>query len=66
MTTPLPDTAAVRLAIARRFLKFGPSVDEAMVIVETALGERDAEIRRLRRRPATAARRSGEGPSGDS
>ncbi len=47
MTTPLPDTAAVRLAIERRFRKFGPSVDEAMVIVETALGERDDEIRRL-------------------
>ena len=39
---------AVRLAIRRRFLKFGASVDQAMVIVQGVLEERDAEISRLR------------------
>ena len=44
MTTPLPDPEAVRLAIRRRFLKFGPSADQAMVIVRTVLEDRDAEL----------------------
>ena len=48
MADPLPDAAAVRLAIERRFRKFGPSADEAMVIVDTVLEERDREIERLR------------------
>ena len=48
MADPLPDAAAVRLAIKRRFFKYGPSVDEAMVIVDQVLEGRDAEIRRLR------------------
>jgi hypothetical protein len=47
MTTHLHDPDAVRLALRRRFLKFGPSVDEAMVIVGTVLQERDDEIARL-------------------
>ena len=56
MTTPLPDADAVRLAIRRRFFKYGPSVDEAMVIVRVVLEERDAEIERLR---------AGNGAGGD-
>jgi len=48
MADSLPDADAVRLAIKRRFLKYGASVDEAMVIVETALGGRDDVIARLR------------------
>ena len=46
--TPLPAADAVRLALERRFRKFGPSAAEAMVIVETALGGRDDVIARLR------------------
>ena len=48
MTTPLPDAAAVRRALERRFFKFGPTADEAMVIVGTVLEDRDREIARLR------------------
>ena len=48
VTAPLPDADAVRLALKRRFFKFGPSVDEAMVIVGTVLEDRDREIARLR------------------
>ena len=48
MSTPLPDAAAVRRALERRSLKFGLSVDVAMVIVGPVLEERDAEIARLR------------------
>ena len=45
--TDLPGASAVRRAIERRFLKFGPSVEQAMVIIGAVLEERDAEIRRL-------------------
>jgi hypothetical protein len=48
MSEPLADAAAVRRALARRDLKFGLSVDEAMVIVGPVLEARDAEIARLR------------------
>ena len=48
MTTPLPDAAAVRRAIKRRCMIYGPSEDVVMAIVGPVLEERDAEIARLR------------------
>ena len=48
MTTPLPDAAAVRRALERRFRIHGPSAEEAMVILGPVLGGRDEELTRLR------------------
>ena len=47
MTTSLHGPDAVRQAIARRFLKYGATVDEVMVIVGPVLDWYDDEIRRL-------------------
>ena len=47
MAIPLHGPDAVRQAIARRFLKYGATVDEVMVIVGPVLDWYDDEIRRL-------------------
>ena len=47
MADSLPDAAAVRRAIKRRFLVHGPSEDEVMAIVGPILDRYDDEIRRL-------------------
>ena len=47
MADPLPAADAVRLAIERRFRKFGASVEAAMAIVGPVLDWYDDEIRRL-------------------
>jgi hypothetical protein len=47
VSTPFPAADAVRRGIARRFLKHGATVENAMTIIGPVLDWYDDEIRRL-------------------
>jgi len=59
MADSLPDADAVRRALERRFLIYGPSAEVAMAIVAPVLEEYAREITRLE---AVCAQVSGDAP----